>query len=295
MCLALFVAMIAMIVSVLAAKESWIINLPNNFPAPLPVAQPLSFEAMLNKTGKHVAGGASDAEGYYAMRYLFFDKMTGVSLELGALTGTWHTHSETVYFDHVGWARILVEARPKWRDGLSKLKGNIYSVQAAICSTAGQVHYAEKHYSSGIVEFMSPSYLRQSFRNIYDLNTAAPGEPPNYNWTVLPSNVITIDCIPLSAVFSRGNVKHVDWFVLDVEGAELDILHTIDWTAVIFDVICIETHVKDETYHVDVIKFMESQGYFTITPRLGRNSWFRHKDFKPSIQPGHEDTNPFKF
>ena len=36
------------------------------------------------------------------------------------------------------------------------------------------------------------------------------------------------------------DVKHVDYFSLDVEGTELEILETIDWQAVQIDVLTIE-------------------------------------------------------
>ena len=287
-----FVCLFLSLETLLADNEKWIVSLPKRFPAVVRSVESSSYEKMM-KMSRKVAGTATDSEGLYAMRYLFYGKKGGVAMELGALAGTWHTHSETIYFSYFDWGRVLVEARPKWRENLQKLQGNIYSVQAAICSTAGTVHYAERHYSSGIVEFMSPAYLKKDWKHIWKLNSAAPGEPPVFNWTEVPSDVITVDCIPLSLVLSQGNVKYVDWFVLDVEGAELDILHTIDWDTVEFGVICIETFVQQPGYDLEVIKFMESKGYLTIAVRLGRNSWFMHKNFKPSIQGGHENTNPF--
>lgn len=49
-----------------------------------------------------------------------------------------------------------------------------------------------------------------------------------------------VQCYPLSDLLAALGVKHVDYFSLDVQGAELPILKTVDFTAVRIDVIIME-------------------------------------------------------
>ena len=47
-------------------------------------------------------------------------------------------------------------------------------------------------------------------------------------------------CFPLNAIMAAINVSHVDYLSLDVEGAEIEILRTIEWTQLQIDVITVE-------------------------------------------------------
>ncbi len=54
---------------------------------------------------------------------------------------------------------------------------------------------------------------------------------------------VEVPCFPLYSVLRALNVDHVDYFSLDVEGPELEILQTIAFDCVTFDVIAMEYHV----------------------------------------------------
>ncbi len=47
-------------------------------------------------------------------------------------------------------------------------------------------------------------------------------------------------CLPLDAVLNPLGIWHVNFFVLDVEGAELAVLKAIDFSRLSFDVLCVE-------------------------------------------------------
>lgn len=42
-------------------------------------------------------------------------------------------------------------------------------------------------------------------------------------------NDLKLQCIPLTTILLALGVKHVDYFSLDIEGRELDVLKTIDF------------------------------------------------------------------
>ena len=54
---------------------------------------------------------------------------------------------------------------------------------------------------------------------------------------------IDVVCFPLNAVTAALGRTHVDYLSLDVEGPELEILHTVDWTRLRVDVIAVEYRV----------------------------------------------------
>jgi len=53
-----------------------------------------------------------------------------------------------------------------------------------------------------------------------------------------------VSCFPLNSVTAALGVTHVDYLSLDVEGPELEILATVDWTRLRVDVITVEYRVR---------------------------------------------------
>ena len=57
---------------------------------------------------------------------------------------------------------------------------------------------------------------------------------------------VAVNCFPLNSITAALGVSHVDYFSLDVEGPEIEILQTIDWTRLRIDVLSIEYRVYGE-------------------------------------------------
>ena len=51
---------------------------------------------------------------------------------------------------------------------------------------------------------------------------------------------LTVPCFPLETILAALNRTHVDYFSLDIEGLELQVLETIDWTRVAISVLSVE-------------------------------------------------------
>ena len=51
---------------------------------------------------------------------------------------------------------------------------------------------------------------------------------------------IAVHCFPLNSIMAALNVTHVDYLSLDVEGPEVEILRTVDWSRLRVDVITVE-------------------------------------------------------
>ncbi len=158
----------------------------------------------------------TDGEVVDALEHYFWGKKNGLSLELGALDGSPHTHSMTYALqESLGWDRILIEANPLYRQDMVKNSPYALSINAAICNKPGKVHYVLHDYTSGIVEFMTPTFLKEFHEQIYNSGTP-PGNVTNIPWSFF-SNVKEVECIPLSKVFHFFKIHHINFFILDVE------------------------------------------------------------------------------
>ena len=76
----------------------------------------------------------------------------------------------------------------------------------------------------------------------------------------------------LSDLFQQNGIKHVDLFHLDVEGAELTVLETFDWSIRI-DMFVVEMDGTNPQKDAAVRELLHSRGYVTPFSLLGE---FRH-------------------
>ena len=71
----------------------------------------------------------------------------------------------------------------------------------------------------GFIEFMSPSFMKKWHGKVYNNRTKIEDLP-------------TVQCLPTKALFRELNVKHIDIWILDTEGAEESVLRGTDFQEV---------------------------------------------------------------
>lgn len=125
----------------------------------------------------------------------------GTYVEMGALNGI--TFSNTLFFEReLGWKGLLVEPSEYFAD-LEHTRGNSAHGNtlrhAMVCEPMG-------HEGDGFV-------------------WAPAGQKRNGTVAELPPAT----CEPLRSLLRQAKIHHIDFFSLDVDGAELTALRTMDW------------------------------------------------------------------
>ena len=90
----------------------------------------------------------------------------------------------------------------------------------------------------------------------------------------------TVTCRPLGPLLKQWGVLHVHLWVLDVEGAEEEVLKTIDFAAVTVDVIALELDGGAPEKDARCIALLERAG-FNVHSKATRNTWFTRAGFVP--------------
>jgi len=195
---------------------------------------------------------------YHGRKNLFY-------VEMGGYNGV--NMSNTLYLHKaLNWKGLLIEANPALYSEMVANRPNDIGVNAATCSSFQEVHFNDAPGVGGIIEFMAGTHK--------DIHNAA----------LAPANITVIPCIPFSSVLSKLGITHIDLWSLDVEGAELQVLETVDWKAVSVDVIVVEAPGYDEAKDQAVIDLLLSQG-FIHDQKITWDNWFHHKSFTPSVSP----------
>ena len=220
----------------------WVFAAPSALPAPpaLP-PQPLNASQLAFAT-------AQDYEDRHAYSKYFAGVRGKLILESGALDGVRYSVSN-FFVKALEWRAIHVEASPASYAKLRVNRPEALNIHTALCSQDAPLHYVADEEGgshapvSGFWEFMSDN-MRHAYWPLVDVNT-------------LP----LVPCRPLAPLLSMFGVAHIDLWVLDVEGAELEVLKTFDFRAITVDVVCIEQDGGNPVKDAAVRALMDKEGF----------------------------------
>ena len=219
------------------------------------------------KTTKRLRTRSQFKEESHLVSQYFYGIGRGTFLELGALDGLRYANTYGLEND-LDWHGILIEGSPASYQKMVVNRPGQLLVNSVICRNVTTVHYFD--YKSGfknpavfgIWEFMPPGYKKLWFPDVY------AGTVPIPESSAVP-------CVPLGYILGLFRAKHINFFSLDVEGAELDVLSSLDFNRVSFDVIVVEGQDQD------VLELLESKGYVYVE-ELHLNRWFIRQGFTRS-------------
>ena len=145
---------------------------------------------------------------------------------------------------------------------------------------------------------MAPEHVRKWYPAAYHALKKTPSQRWDaVDWAEVARKGILLTpvrCASLTEILRTVGLQWVDLFVLDTEGAELDVLRSIDFDLIGFGVVVVEAYSPSGSRPKDfaqrVIDVMEQRAggrYRLLHRKHGRNVWFVHQNFKPRAKPAH--------
>eukprot|EP01083_Nonionella_stella_P022864 63179_1 len=213
------------------------------------------------KPGKSTVSHSQYGQDQWIYDHYFKNQKRGTFVELGAFDGK--LLSNTLLFEELGgWTGLCIEATPFLYEKLVKNRPKCYNVHAAVGANRGKATLRMRN-SGG-------------YGGVKELTG------PNLDYWFNKSTEIEVDMIPLSDILSEAGVDVVDYFSLDIEGAECHVLKALDWSKVNVRVWEIETdesrRKNDECKCVRDI--MKAQGY-RLDHKFAVDDVFVKNDFVP--------------
>ena len=198
----------------------------------------------------------------------FKQKRNGVFLEVGAGDGI--VFSNSLFFERErNWTGLLIEPTRYLFERLLKVHRKAYAVNACLS--------VEKHIS--LVKFYGADLLG-GIEKVMEgpmLNRAKAAAPH-----VKATDTL---CIPVYSLLEAINMLHINFFSLDVEGAELEILKTIPFAKVKIDLFLIEYAIpgggtREKLNALN--KFFENLGTYKQVQVTGQDVVFALKENETS-------------
>ena len=185
----------------------------------------------------------------------FVDKLlnkrrNGFFVECGAAGGV--LLSNTLFFETMrNWTGLLIEANPESFRGLTGKNRNAYYANVCL-STSKKISQVD----------FKPAGLVGGIEN--KMNDQLAGHI-NKTIKLRALSTVKVTCFPLHTLLHALDVTHVDYFSLDVEGPELEILRTIPFNEITFDAITIEyriTNMHRIFVNETLLKLQELRDFF---------------------------------
>ena len=163
-------------------------------------------------------------------------KCNGTIVEMGALDGQLYSISK-IFEDHLEWTSILIEANPNNFQKLLKNRPRSKNHNTAICKQR-YIEFIGSDAVGGIVNYMSETHKK--------------------GWIKGHEKKLQVPCSRLDYILK--GVRHIDIFILDVEGGELEALQTMNWNIEV-DYWVIELDNTNSEKDRAVSDLLMSQGY----------------------------------
>jgi len=179
------------------------------------------------------------------IRTILHNKRNGFFIECGALDG--ETRSNTLYMErYLDWTGLLIEADP--------------------LNFAQMVQKNRKSWLSPTCLSKTPHPQVVSFKQDFNVGRISENKVGQSK-----AGYVDVQCFPIYSYLVALNVSQVDYFSLDIEGDELDVLKTIPFDKVDIQTLSVEfAHVDDGK---DTLKeFMTSQGY-NVVAEITHPNW----------------------
>ena len=245
------ILMVSVLFFLLATSDDNVFPVPTSIastvPIPLLAVSPPSSVRRCNgddecltvdalQASSHSQGG----EDMTLVNYFFKDFVNGTFLELGALDGVKYSNSH-MFETRLKWHGVLIEANPSVIGRLRRARPNARVIHSAVCSHAQTVQYCFNTGApavDGIREFMAPNFVAQWHK---------------------ASKCMPVDCQPLSTLLPVS-ITHLDFFSLDVEGGEAEVLASFPFDRISLSVVFAEADGRNRTKDAIVRKILTDNG-----------------------------------
>jgi len=194
----------------------------------------------------------------------------GFFIECGAADG--EKFSNSLFFElERNWTGLLIEANPDFHRALLEKNRRAYVLGTCLSTE------------------LRPMTVRMQPDGLFGgiVNTTDKSVPDRIGALKKPE--VSVLCFPLNSIMAALDVSYVDYLSLDVEGPELEILRTVDWSQLRIDVVTVEYRILGDKKFVtnrpatlsklrDLRKFFNDTGLYREVAVLPHGSDARGLD-----------------
>jgi len=175
----------------------------------------------------------------------------GFYIDIGAHDGI--TFNNTLFFqNNHNWNGINIEPNLNVYNKLIKNRPNDININCAICNNNGNMEFIV---NTGYTEMLS------GLKNNYDIRheNRLKKEIEDFGGD---SKIIEVTTKKLENICDDYNINNINYISIDVEGAEFEVIKSINFEKIFIDVISFECNFEDKSQ--EIIEYLKSKNYIMI-------------------------------
>jgi FkbM family methyltransferase len=194
---------------------------------------------------------SQDGQDAYLENCIFKGHKNGFYVDVGAHDGV--TINNTLYFEkNNNWTGINIEPIKKVFDRLVDNRPNNINLNCAVCNNDGETDFL---CNTGYTEMIS------GIKNTFDARHMKRLQNENMQMGST-TEVIKVNTKKLETILDENNISHINYLSIDVEGAEFEVIKSINFDKVFIDVIGFENNYHDTS--IPIIKYLENKNFVVI-------------------------------
>jgi FkbM family methyltransferase len=191
---------------------------------------------------------SQDNQDKFLEENIFKGYKNGTFVDVGAHDG--FSYNNTLYFEKThNWTGVNIEPLEYTYNLLTNNRPDSTNLNCAVSNEEGECDfYCNKGYTemlSGLTKSYDPRHLNrlQKENNERGSNT----------------NIIKVNTRRLESICNELNIKHINYLSIDVEGAEFDVIKSINFDTVFIDVIGFENNFEDNS--IVIKEYLETKNF----------------------------------
>lgn len=188
---------------------------------------------------------------HYLETSIFKGHRNGFFVDVGAHDGK--SINNTLYFEEKNnWTGINVEPITEVYNDLLVNRPNCININCAVCNSDGKTEFIRNRGYTEMISGIKDTFDKRHMERLQKENE-------RYRST---TEVIEVETMKLEMIFNNHEVSRINYLSIDVEGAEYEVIKSINFDKVFIDVIGFEDNYGDSS--IPIIKYLQERDFKMI-------------------------------
>lgn len=194
---------------------------------------------------------SQDKQDEYLETHIFKGYKNGFFMDIGSHDGK--SLNNTLYFEeNNNWTGVNVEPMKKAYNDLLVNRHNCININCAVYNNDGNTEFI---CNTGYTQMLSG--IKDTFDKRHMIRLKR--ENAKYGST---TDILEVETKKIETICDIHQISHINYLSIDVEGAEFEVIKSINFDKLYIDVIGFENNYNDSA--MPIIKYLEERNYIVI-------------------------------
>lgn len=194
---------------------------------------------------------SQDGQDRYLETNVFKGHKNGIYVDVGAYDGV--DINNTLYFEkNNNWTGVNIEPMKESFDQLVMNRPRSINLNFAVCNIDGEAEFFNNTGHTKLISGIASTFDSRHLQRLHD---------ENRGWGST-TELIKVPTRRLETICDEHQISHINYLSIDVEGAEFEVIKSINFDKVFIDVIGFENNYDDVSVHI--VEYLKRNGYSVI-------------------------------